>query len=144
MYTRRNYGVVEFMEHKGSWQPLIESLALFTDDFMAESARLSIDEEAQSSGAGVSMPEISRFFGIIIRMYTETGEPHHTPHLHAYYQDSHATYQIDAVELLAGSLPSRQHRLVEAWMELYQEELLENWHLVEAGELIKRVPPLRR
>lgn len=90
------------------------------------------------------MPEISRFFGIIIRMYTETGEPHHTPHLHVYYQDSHATYRIDQVELLAGGLPTRQHRLVEAGIELYQEELLENWQLVEAGEPINRVPPLHR
>jgi len=33
---------------------------------------------------------------------------------------------------------------VEAWIELYQEELLENWNLVEAGEPIKKVPPLKR
>jgi len=90
------------------------------------------------------MPEISRFFGIIIRMFTETGVQHHAPHLHAYYQDYQATYRIDTGELLAGFLPRRQQRLVEAWLELYQEELLENWNLVEAGEPIKKVPPLTR
>lgn len=90
------------------------------------------------------MPEISRFFGIIVRMFTETGTQHHLPHLHAYYQNHKATYRIDNGELLAGSLPRRQHRLVEAWIELYQEKLLENWNLANAGEPINKVPPLRR
>jgi hypothetical protein len=64
------------------------------------------------------MPELSRFFGIIIRMYAEAGEPHHTPHFHAYYQDHVAIFSIDPVELLAGSLPKSQQRLTEAWAPL--------------------------
>jgi hypothetical protein len=47
------------------------------------------------------MPEISRFFGIIIRMYIEAGGPHHTPHFHAYYQDRVGIYGIDRIECLA-------------------------------------------
>lgn len=90
------------------------------------------------------MPEISRFFGIIIRMYSETGEPHHIPHLHAYYQDLVATYRVDTGELMAGSLPRRQQRLVEAWIELYREELLVDWDLADAGEPIQKVPPLKK
>ena len=90
------------------------------------------------------MPEISRFLGIIIRMFTETGTQHHVPHLHAYYQDVRATYRIDTGELLAGSLPRRQQRFVEAWIELYQSELLEDWRLASAGEPVQRVPPLTR
>ena len=90
------------------------------------------------------MPEISRFFGIIIRMFTETGTQHHVPHLHAYYQNDKATYGIGTGEILAGSLPRRQERLVQAWIELYQDELMEDWHRVDAGELVKRVPPLKR
>lgn len=90
------------------------------------------------------MPEVSRFFGIIIRMFTETGAQHQVPHLHAYYQDHRATYRIDSGELMAGSLPRRQERLVEAWIELYQAELLENWSRADAGEPITPVPPLRR
>src|SRR5258706_15799431 len=69
------------------------------------------------------MPELSRFFGIIVRMYMEAGEPHHLPHLHAYYQDDVAVFTLDPVELIAGSLPRRQRRLVEAWGELHQGEL---------------------
>ena len=63
------------------------------------------------------MPELSRFFGIIIRMYMEAGEPHHTPHFHAYYQDQTAVISLEPVELIAGALPRRQCRFVEAWAE---------------------------
>lgn len=90
------------------------------------------------------MPEICRFYGIIIRMFAETGAQHHVAHLHVYYQDEKATYRIDVIALLAGSLPRRQQRLVEAWIELYQEELLSNWRRAQAGEPIMQVPPLTR
>ncbi len=69
------------------------------------------------------MPEISRFFGIIVRMYSEPTEAHHMPHFHVYYQEFSAIYSIDPVAMLAGYLPQRQQRLVEAWAELHQEEL---------------------
>ena len=58
------------------------------------------------------MPEVSRFFGIIIRMFVEAGAQHHTPHLHAYYQHHVGIYDIGKNECLAGSLPRRQERLV--------------------------------
>ena len=53
------------------------------------------------------MPEICRFFGIIIRMYVEAGGPHHTPHFHAYYQEEVGIYDIERIERLAGSFPRR-------------------------------------
>lgn len=90
------------------------------------------------------MPELSRFYGIVVRMFTETGERHHRPHIHVYYQDSVAIYAIDSIELLAGSLPGRQQRLVEAWIELYQDELRDNWHLISINEPPYRIPPLHR
>jgi hypothetical protein len=52
--------------------------------------------------------ELSRFFGIIIRMFWEVGATHHSPHFHAYYQDETAIYGIDPIELIEGSLPRRQ------------------------------------
>ena len=74
------------------------------------------------------MPELSRFFGIIIRMYVEVGGPRHLPHFHAYYQDFVAVYGTAEIELIAGSLPRRQQRLVEAWAELHQAaEVPVNW-----------------
>ena len=89
------------------------------------------------------MPEISRFFGIVIRMYAEAGAPHHRPHFHAYYQDAVAICAIDSVEVIAGSLPRRQQRLVEAWAELHQDELNENWKCLQHGCAPTKVDPLR-
>lgn len=60
------------------------------------------------------MPELARFFGIIIRMFVEPAGQHHRPHFHAYYQEEVGILAIDAIELMAGSLPQRQLRLVEA------------------------------
>ena len=89
------------------------------------------------------MPEVSRFFGIIVRMYAEAGGQHHRPHFHAYYQESVAIYAIDAVDALAGSLPRRQQRLVEAWAELHQRELRENWDRLQEGRPPRSIEPLR-
>lgn len=88
------------------------------------------------------MPELSRFFGIIIRMYAEVGGPHHSPHFHAYYQDDVAVVGLNPVELVAGSLPRRQRRFVEAWAELHQEELIEDWQRLQAGQPPLPIPPL--
>ncbi len=68
------------------------------------------------------MPEISRFFGIIIRMFAEPGAPHHRPHFHAYYQNHQAVFSIDTIAIMGGNLPQREKRLVEAWVELHQGE----------------------
>jgi Domain of unknown function (DUF4160) len=57
------------------------------------------------------MPEVSRFFGIIIRMFVEAGGQHHMPHFHAYYQDDVGIYDIAKIERLAGSLPRRRSAL---------------------------------
>ena len=89
------------------------------------------------------MPEIARFLGIIIRMYAEPSAPHHRPHCHAYYQDGVGIYSIDTIELISGTLPRRQHRLVEAWAELHQDELLANWERLQAGQLPHKIDPLR-
>lgn len=89
------------------------------------------------------MPEIARFFGIIIRMYIETGGPHHTPHFHAYYQDQVGIYGIERIERLAGSLPNRQERLVLAWAELHQGELLVNWRALQEGRPPVKIEPLK-
>lgn len=88
------------------------------------------------------MPELSRFHGIIIRMYFEVGELHHSPHFHAYYQDEVAVIGIDPVELISGSLPRRQLRLVEAWAELHQDELQNAWNQLQSGRVPLTIAPL--
>ncbi len=57
-------------------------------------------------------------------MYIEADAPHHVPHFHVYYQEDVAVYGIDPIELISGRLPRRQQRLVEAWAELHQADLL--------------------
>jgi uncharacterized iron-regulated membrane protein len=88
------------------------------------------------------MPELSRFFGIVIRMFAEAGGPHHNAHFHAYYQDDAAVFSIDPVEAIDGRLPPRQTRLVQAWAELHQDELLANWARLLEGELPEPIDPL--
>ena len=89
------------------------------------------------------MPELARFFGIIIRMYVEAGSPHHRPHFHSYYKEHIAIYRIDTIELIGGYLPRRQKRLVEAWAELHHHELEENWERLQAGKMSFKIEPLR-
>lgn len=89
------------------------------------------------------MPELSRFFGIIIRMYMEAGATHHAPHFHAYYQDAVAVYGINPIELMSGELPQRQRRMVEAWAELHQDALIEDWSRLQAGQLPRPIAPLQ-
>ena len=89
------------------------------------------------------MPELARFLGIIIRMYAEPSAPHHRPHFHAYYQEAVGIYSIDTIELISGALPRRQHRFVEAWAELHQDELLANWERLQAGQPPHKIDPLQ-
>src|SRR5437762_11629641 len=79
------------------------------------------------------MPELSRFYGIIIRMFSEPSERHHMPHFHAYYGEHVAVFSISPVALIIGFIPQRQQRLVEAWAELHEEALLAAWHLLGQG-----------
>ena len=89
------------------------------------------------------MPELARFFGIIVRMYAEAGGPHHRPHFHAYYQEEVAIYTIDSIDLIAGSFPRPQQRLVEAWAEIHREELMANWERLQQGRAPDIIEPLR-
>jgi len=88
------------------------------------------------------VPELSRFFGIIIRMFMEAEAQHHVPHFHAYYQDEVGIFSIDPVDLIAGSLSRRQRRLIEAWAELHQRELLADWETLQQGKLPEPIAPL--
>jgi hypothetical protein len=88
------------------------------------------------------MPTISMFFGIIVRMYCGRTE-HNPPHIHVYYQDFKAVFEIGTGSMRDGDLPPRQTRLVEAWIELRREELIADWALASQGELPFRIEPLR-
>jgi hypothetical protein len=89
------------------------------------------------------MPELSRFFGIVIRMFVEAGAKHHVAHFHAYCQDEVGVFGIEPVEMIAGSLPRRQQRLVEAWAELHQHELRADWDCLQEGLPAATIEPLK-
>lgn len=87
------------------------------------------------------MPELSRFYGIVIKMiYMDEGQ-HHKPHIHVYYGDYEASVGIDG-DVLAGSLPSKQYKLVQAWLVLHEDEVYEAWNNAVRGQSFTRIKPL--
>lgn len=87
------------------------------------------------------MPEISRFYGIVIRIFFEA-DRHQLPHLHAAYGGHLASFTIDPPALLAGTMPRRQMHLILAWIELHQDELFANWELASHQQPLNRVQGL--
>ena len=82
------------------------------------------------------------FFGIIIRMYYAPKE-HNPPHIHAYYQDFKAVINLLNGEVMEGELPTKQIRLVLAWLEIHQDELIADWNLCQNGEKPFAIEPLK-
>jgi len=88
------------------------------------------------------MPTLSMFFGIIVRMYYAPNE-HNPPHIHVYYQDSTAVIEIINGDLIQGSLPTKQIKLVLAWIEIHKDELIADWKLCQNGEKPFTIEPLK-
>ena len=89
------------------------------------------------------MPLVSSFYGILIYMYWLDTKRHHLPHLHAEYAGSEAVFSLEESELLEGSMPPRQIRLIQAWIEIHREELMADWTLAIRGESLVKIDPLR-
>ena len=89
------------------------------------------------------MPTISMFFGILVMLMYKDGERHHLPHIHVRYAGQNASIAIDTGVILAGDLPAKQLKLVQAWIEIHKEELLADWELALAGEEPFRIAPLQ-
>jgi hypothetical protein len=86
------------------------------------------------------MPEISRFFGILIRMYFDDHAP---PHFHAIYGNMEAQVAINPIGVMTGELPQRAVSMVLEWAALHQLELLHNWERLHGNEQARRIEPLR-
>jgi hypothetical protein len=85
------------------------------------------------------MPELCRFFGIIIRMFYDEHDP---PHLHAEYQGGKAVFDFNG-NILKGTLNSRTAtKLVREWIDLHVEDLEEDWNLARASKEMKKIDPL--
>ena len=85
------------------------------------------------------MPEISRFYGIIIAMFYNDHEP---PHFHARYGEQRAIIRIDTLEILDGKLSARALKLVQEWGALHRKELEDDWLLARQMAPLKKIQPL--
>jgi hypothetical protein len=85
------------------------------------------------------MPELSRFYGIIITMYASD---HNPPHFHATFSGREALFSITDGVFVKGSLPTKESRLVLAWYELHKEELIQNWDDLSTGKPHTKIQPL--
>jgi len=83
------------------------------------------------------------FYGIIIYMFFFDNKKHNKPHIHAHYAESSAVISIEDGEVLTGSLPRKKMKLVQAWLEIHNEELMANWKLAVEGQSLFRIEPLR-
>ena len=86
------------------------------------------------------MPQISRFFGIIIAMYYDD---HNPPHFHAKYGDEEALISIRDFSVIEGQLSSRALGMVIEWASLHQDELMGNWKKVIENQSLVKIEPLK-
>lgn len=85
------------------------------------------------------MPELSRFFGIVVRMFYSDHEP---AHFHAIYGEYEALIEVETLALFRGSLPRRALALVLEWAALHRAELRDDWQRARKGEMLKEIEPL--
>ena len=87
------------------------------------------------------MPELSRFDGLVIYLLFNDNISHNKPHVHVYYGEYEASIAIDG-ELLAGSLPHRQLKIVTGWMAYHEEELYKAWNNAVRGKHFDKIKPM--
>jgi len=85
------------------------------------------------------MPEISRFFGIVVTMYYLDHQP---PHFHARYDGAEVVISVDDLGVIAGGLPSRAMGLVVEWAATRRAELRDDWDRDRVGERLRPIEPL--
>ena len=83
------------------------------------------------------MPEISRFYGIVIKMFFRPKE-HEPSHIHALYGEYVGEFNIKTLEMMEGDLPAKAQALVKEWLALYSEQLQAMWD----SQIIAKLPPL--
>ena len=89
------------------------------------------------------MPVISMFYGIIVLMYYFDNKKHHLPHLHVQYAEEEAVVSVPEGNVLEGSLKAAKLKLVQAWIEIHQDELLADWRLAINGQPVFKIDPLK-
>jgi hypothetical protein len=133
--ARIEYGAVVW-PNGADWAP--ESLRERLLAAKGSLTKSSDDSDRRPAMHLLEMPEISQFFGIVIRMLANDHAP---PHFHAYYGEYEVTVTIrDAV--VSGQFPGRALRLMLEWRDIHHAELLENWNRLRDGQSPVRIDPL--
>ena len=81
------------------------------------------------------MPEISRFYGILIKMFFDE---HNPPHFHAIYGEYNGMFELNPLQMTEGDLPKNAKRMVLEWAQEHKAELLKMWN----EQNITKLPPL--
>lgn len=89
------------------------------------------------------MAVIAMFYGIIVSMYFFNNRKHQKPLIHVKYQDHEAVIGIPEGDVLEDTLPKNKMKLVQAWIEIHQDELMADWELAVSGEQIFKIDPLK-
>ena len=89
------------------------------------------------------MPVISMFYGIIISLYFFDNKEHKAPHIHARYQNEEVVLAIPEGTVLTGKLNPSKLKLVQAWIEIYTDELMADWQLAVNGQEVFKIEPLK-
>jgi Domain of unknown function (DUF4160) len=89
------------------------------------------------------MPTISMFYGILVMMFFRDNNRHHLPHIHVRYQGSEAAISLEDGSILEGSLPPKQLKMVQVWIDIHKEDLLLDWELAVNGDAPFRISPLQ-
>ncbi len=85
------------------------------------------------------MPEVSRFYGIIVAIFLNE---HNPPHFHARYGNSKIAIEINSLKVLEGNLPPRALGLVMEWASLHRVELMNDWNLAADNQQLQKIEPL--
>ena len=89
------------------------------------------------------MPVISMFYGIIVMMYYFDNRRHHEPHIHVEFSGEEAVISIPDGEVIEGSIRSNKLKLVQAWIEIHQDDLMADWKLAINGQPVFKIEPLK-
>lgn len=82
------------------------------------------------------MPEITRFYGIIIKIFFT--REHNPPHFHAVYGEYNGTFEISTLNMIEGDLPSKAQALIKEWAGQYIDDIMKMWNT----KTLKKLPPL--
>lgn len=88
------------------------------------------------------MPELSRFGGMVIYMLFYDTRQHNKPYVHVFYGEYEAAIGIDG-ELLAGSIPRKQLKIITGWLAFHEEEVYAAWNKAVQGEHFEKIPPMK-